>query len=81
MPFLAFNRQRMTIACIVGSATAGGLSMYYQCQVCAPHGGIFIIPLAENSLSFLFSLFIGTLVGAVLFTVLRIGVKRQSDEV
>ncbi|MBO5567037.1 MAG: PTS sugar transporter subunit IIA [Succinivibrio sp.] len=81
VPFLAFNRQRMTIACIVGSATAGGLSMYYQCQVCAPHGGIFIIPLAENSLSFLFSLFIGTLVGAVLFTVLRIGVKRQSDEV
>ena len=75
LPYLIFSPFRMRIACVVSSAIAGALSMWHGCGLCAPHGGIFIIPLAENPLYYVISLLVATFVGICLFITLRIGYK------
>lgn len=70
-PFLAINPTKMRIACISGAAVAGALSMFFSCGLCAPHGGIFIVILAENPLFYLLSLLCGVIVSTILFRVGR----------
>ena len=71
LPFLTVNPNRMRIACIAGSATAGAISMSLSCGVCAPHGGIFIVPLAEKPLYYLLALATGIIVGTIMFRIIR----------
>lgn len=75
LPYLA--RKRLRIACILGSATAGALSMLFNCGVCAPHGGVFIIPVSTNPLFYLLSLLGGVVVGAILFVLLSSPVAKE----
>lgn len=75
IPFLDFSPVKMKIACILSSALGGALSLYFGCSICAPHGGIFVIPLAENLPYYLLSLAIATLFGAFLFAYLRLNRK------
>lgn len=75
LPYLSVSPWRMRLACIAGSACAGALSMLLRCAVCAPHGGIFILPLAVNPLGYALALAAGTLVGAVCFVLLRSGMQ------
>ena len=75
IPFLDFSPVKMKIACILSSAVGGALSLYFGCSICAPHGGIFVIPLAENLPYYLLSLAIATLFGAFLFAYLRLNRK------
>ena len=70
IPYLA-AAPRMRLACILGSATAGGLSMFFRCGIAAPHGGVFLMPIAINPLHYVLSLVVGALVGALCFTALR----------
>ncbi len=70
IPYLA-AAPRMRLACILGSATAGGLSMFFRCGIAAPHGGVFLMPIAINPLYYVLSLVVGALVGALCFTALR----------
>lgn len=69
LPFLKIAR-RLRIACVLGSATAGFFSMFFRCGVVAPHGGIFIMPIAVNPLQYALSLLIGVVVGSICFMVL-----------
>lgn len=66
IPFAAADPLRVLPACIVGSALAGGLSMYFGCQLPAPHGGIFVIPLVERPFHYLLAIALGSLVSALL---------------
>ena len=43
IPFASSDPLRVLPSCIVGSAIAGALSMFFNCTVMAPHGGIFVI--------------------------------------
>lgn len=70
IPYLAAAK-RLRIACVLGSASAGAISMYFRCGVVAPHGGVFIIPLAINPLYYIVALVGGTLVGALFFVLLH----------
>lgn len=70
LPFLK-AAPRLRIACVVGSAISGGLSMFFNCGVVAPHGGVFIILLAIHPLHYLLALVVGSLVGAILFALLH----------
>lgn len=76
LPYL--TKKRLRIACILGSASAGGLSMFFNCGICAPHGGIFIFPLATNPIYYLVSLAGGVLVGAILFSLLSSKVSHSA---
>ena len=71
IPYLAAAPKRMRFSCITGSAVAGAISLGLGAGLCAPHGGIFIIPLAQKPWVICISLLAGTLVGALCFTFLR----------
>lgn len=65
IPFAAADPLRVIGASVIGAAIAGGLTQFWSSAIPAPHGGIFVIPLAENALYFLLSLVIGTIVAAI----------------
>lgn len=65
IPFAAADPIRVIASSIIGAATAGGLTQLWNTAIPAPHGGLFVIPLAENALLFLLALTIGTMVAAV----------------
>lgn len=71
LPYLSVSPWRMRLACITGSAAAGALSMLGHCGVCAPHGGIFIVPLAQNPAGYALALLGGALCGTLMFVLLR----------
>lgn len=75
IPFASSDPLRVLPACIVGSAIAGGLSMFFNCTVMAPHGGIFVIGIVGNALMYIVSIAIGSLIGALILTTLK-GIKR-----
>ena len=62
IPFAAADPLRVIPACVVGSATAGALSMAFGCALRAPHGGIFVLPVITNPLGYFGALVIGSLV-------------------
>ena len=69
IPYLTAGRLR--VACVLGSATAGALSMFFRCAVPAPHGGVFLMPIAINPLQYVLSFVGGVVVGAALFVLLN----------
>lgn len=75
IPFASSDPLRVLPACIVGSAIAGGLSMFFNCTVMAPHGGIFVIGIVGNALMYIVSIAIGSLIGALILGTLK-GIKR-----
>lgn len=76
IPYLTLARLR--VACILGSATAGALSMFFRCGVPAPHGGVFLMPIAINPLFYVLSFVGGIVVGTALFVLLSpAGPKRE----
>lgn len=71
IPFAAADPLRVLPACIIGSAVAGGLSMFFGCGLRAPHGGIFVLPVISHPFDFLAAVILGALVGMLLLGVLR----------
>ena len=71
IPFAAADPLRVLPACIIGSAVAGGLSMFFGCGLRAPHGGIFVLPVISHPFGFLAAVILGALVGILLLGVLR----------
>ena len=75
IPFAAEDPLRVIPSCIVGSAVAGALSMFFGCQLRVPHGGIFVVfipNVVSNLPQYLLAIVIGSLVTtAALFVVKR----------
>lgn len=71
IPFAAEDPMRVIPSCAIGAAVAGALSMYFGCSVPAPHGGIFVFGVVQNTGMYLVSLAVGSVVGAVLLGVLK----------
>ena len=71
IPYAAADPIRVIPSCIVGSAVAGALSMAFDCTLRAPHGGVFVFPTVGNWAMYLVSLLIGSVVGALMLTVLK----------
>lgn len=71
IPFAAADPARVIPACVVGSATAGGLTALFNCTLRAPHGGIFVVPVIGNPLMFLLAIAIGSLVGMGILAILK----------
>ncbi|WP_297638923.1 PTS fructose transporter subunit IIABC [uncultured Clostridium sp.] len=67
IPFAAADPIRVIPACVVGSAIAGGLSMFFKIGLPAPHGGLFVFPIVEgNPFLYLVAVLIGTVVAALI---------------
>lgn len=71
IPYAAADPLRVIPACMVGTATAGGLSMAFGCTLRAPHGGIFVFPVVGNALQYVLALVIGSLIGMILLGLLK----------
>ena len=71
IPYAAADPLRVIPACVIGAATAGGLSMAFDCTLMAPHGGIFVFAVVGNWPFYLLSLAIGSLVGMLMLAVLK----------
>lgn len=71
IPFAAADPLRVIPACVVGSATAGALSMFFGCALRAPHGGIFVLPVISNPLGYFVALVIGSLLGMIVLALLK----------
>lgn len=71
IPYGAADPLRVIPAIVAGSAVGGAASMAFDVSMPAPHGGIFVIPLSNQPFMFLGCIVLGTLVTAVLATVLK----------
>ena len=80
IPFAAKDPLRVIPSCIIGSATAGGLSMAFNCTLRAPHGGIFVLPTIGNPLMYALAIFIGALVGCLVLSFLKKPLPENVEE-
>ena len=71
IPFASADPARVIPSTVVGGAIAGAISMGAHVASPAPHGGIWIIGLAQNPLMFLVAVVAGTVVSALLYVVLK----------
>ena len=71
IPYAAADPIRVIPSCVVGSAIAGALSMLFGCTLMAPHGGVFVFPTVGNPLMYLLALVVGSVVGAVMLSLLK----------
>ncbi len=66
---------------MLGSATAGAISMGAGVTLAAPHGGIFVLFAVDHVLWFLVALVVGTLVSAASVTLLKsLRTEKDSSE-
>ena len=71
IPFAAGDPLRVIPSVFIGSATAGALSMAFDCTLQAPHGGIFVVPTIGNAAMYLAAIVIGAVVGCAVLSVLK----------
>lgn len=71
IPFAAADPLRVIPSCVIGSATAGGLSMFFDCTLRAPHGGIFVVPTIGNPLLYLVAIFAGAVLSAICLGIVK----------
>jgi PTS system fructose-specific IIC component len=71
IPYAAADPLRVIPAIVAGSAVGGATSMALGVTMPAPHGGIFVIPLSNQPFAFLGSILLGSLVTAVIATVIK----------
>ncbi|WP_099974708.1 PTS fructose transporter subunit IIABC [Lactobacillus terrae] len=67
IPFAAGDPLRVIVSCVIGSAIGGGLTQLWKINVPAPHGGIFVLPLANHPALYLAAVVIGAVVSGVIY--------------
>ncbi|UOQ45876.1 fructose-specific PTS transporter subunit EIIC [Halobacillus salinarum] len=80
IPFAAADPIRVIPSMIVGSATAGMLTMLFHIGLRAPHGGLIVVPLIEGGFMkivlYLAAIIIGTIVSAIIVGFLKKDVEK-----
>ena len=81
IPYAAADPLRVIPACVIGSATAGAISMAFGCTLMAPHGGIFVFAVVGNWPMYLVALAVGMVVGALMLRVLKKKVTKEEEAI
>jgi len=68
IPFAARDPLRVIPALMIGSATAGAISMAFGAELKVPHGGVFVLPI-PNAVTHLGGYVLALVVGTILTTV------------
>ena len=71
IPFAANDPIHVIPSCVLGSAIAGGLSVAFNCQLRAPHGGVFVIATVSNWPLYLLAIAAGSVVGCLVLSALK----------
>jgi PTS system fructose-specific IIC component len=77
IPFIQKESQIILPACCLSAGLAGALSMYFNCSIASPHGGMFLIWMVQNPISYLSLIVCSTLVGTILL-ILFTKLKKES---
>ena len=77
IPFAAADPIRVLPSCVIGSAIAGAITMFFGCELRAPHGGIFVPPVIANPLGCIAAIVIGAVVGAVILGLIKKPVEEK----
>ena len=75
--FIQKEPQVILPACCLSAGLAGALSMYFNCSIASPHGGLFLIWMVQNPISYLSLIVCSTLVGTILL-ILFTKLKKES---
>ena len=76
IPFAAADPICVLPSCIIGAGTAGALSMFFECTLRAPHGGIFVVSTIGNPLLYLASIAIGSVVACIILAIVKPKLKK-----
>ena len=77
IPFIQKESQVILPACCLSAGLAGALSMYFNCSIASPHGGLFLIWMVQNPISYLSLIVCSTCVGTILL-ILFTKLKKES---
>ena len=77
IPFIQKESQIILPACCLSAGLAGALSIYFNCCIASPHGGLFLIWMVQNPISYLSLIVCSTLVGTILL-ILFTKLKKES---
>ena len=69
LPYVFTDVTRVIPACMAGAAAAGAFSALFGCQLPAPHGGIFVLPVMTHPILYLLALTVGSMITAILLGV------------
>ena len=69
IPFATADPLRVISSCIVGSAIGGGLSQLWKVSVPAPHGGLWVLALADHKIYYILAVVIGAAIAGTLLGV------------
>src|SRR5699024_10490234 len=76
IPFAAGDPLHVIVSSVIGSAIGGGLTQLWGINVPAPHGGIFVTPLANKPLLYLLAVIIGAIISGVIYGVWKPAKKK-----
>ena len=71
IPFAAGDPLHVIPSCVIGSAITGAITMFFDCTLMAPHGGIFVVPTIGNPFGYLIAIAVGSIVGAIILGFIR----------
>jgi len=80
IPFAAADPLRVIPSMMLGSATAGAISMAAGVTSAAPHGGVFVFFAIDQVIWFFVAIAVGTLVSALSVTLLKQLGRSRSDD-
>lgn len=66
IPFAAADPLRVITSSVIGAVIGGGLSQAFGVNVPAPHGGLFVLPLADHKIGYLVSVIVGAVISAII---------------
>lgn len=77
IPFAASDPLHVITSSVIGAAIGGGLSQLWHVSVPAPHGGLWVTPLATHWLFYVLSVVIGALIAGILLGIWRPAKAKQ----
>ena len=77
IPFATADPLRVIPSCIIGSAIGGGIVGFMKVGVPAPHGGLWVTPLATNWVGYVVATIVGSIIAGIVMGLLK---KKVSED-
>ena len=77
IPFATADPLHVIPSCIVGSAVGGAIVGWMKIGVPAPHGGLWVTPLATNWWAYILATVIGSIVAGIIMGLIK---KKVSED-
>lgn len=78
IPFAAADPIRVIPSCIIGAMISGGLSMAFNIELRAPHGGLFVLPIVNHPLLYLLTIIVGSVITAFILGFIKKPVNEEN---